>query len=247
MSGIQQGLVASLPSFALPGQVAYTTPGTYSWTAPAGVTSVSAVVVGSGKGLRGGCLSYKNNIPVTPFATYTVEVASRAASETGSYFIDVDTVLAKRNGSSAPIRVGDGGGDGGTGGGRSGGGAGGYSGNGGDGQISLSGDGLSGTGGAGAGGGSEADDDFWRGHAGGGVGILGEGASGVGGAGGGEGGSGGGNGGLTENFNAASGGLFGGGSGNSSGDTTDRAGEGAVRIIWPGDVRQFPSTRTADE
>jgi hypothetical protein len=24
-------------------------------------------------------------------------------------------------------------------------------------------------------------------------------------------------------------------------------GAGLVRIIWPGDVRQFPSTRTADE
>lgn len=24
-------------------------------------------------------------------------------------------------------------------------------------------------------------------------------------------------------------------------------GKGAIRIIWPGDARQFPSTRTADE
>ena len=32
------------------GQVAYTTPGTYSWTAPAGVTSVSVVAIGGGGG-----------------------------------------------------------------------------------------------------------------------------------------------------------------------------------------------------
>src|SRR3989344_2892517 len=48
-------------------QVAYTSPGTYSWTAPAGVTSVSVVVIGPGgktwnpgssSGGGGGGLSY---------------------------------------------------------------------------------------------------------------------------------------------------------------------------------------------
>jgi hypothetical protein len=46
------------------------------------------------------------------------------------------------------------------------------------------------------------------------------------------------------------GGGGGGGSYNSSADTqhAGAAGkDGAVRIIWPGDVRQFPSTRTEDE
>jgi hypothetical protein len=36
--------------------------------------------------------------------------------------------------------------------------------------------------------------------------------------------------------------LYGGG-----GAGNETAGRGAVRIIWPGTARQFPSTRTADE
>ena len=35
-----------------------------------------------------------------------------------------------------------------------------------------------------------------------------------------------------------------GGGGNSY---SGYGGDGAVRLIWPGDARQFPSTRTADE
>ena len=33
---------------AAPGQNIYTTPGTYSWTAPAGVTTISVALVGGG-------------------------------------------------------------------------------------------------------------------------------------------------------------------------------------------------------
>lgn len=64
------------------GQAMYTTPGSYSWTAPQGVTSVSVVAVGaggvsgyswsSGSGGGGGGLGWKNNIPVTPGQAYTV-------------------------------------------------------------------------------------------------------------------------------------------------------------------------------
>ena len=64
-----------------PSQAAYTTPGTYSWTAPTGVTSVSVVCVGgggsggaaywSGGGGGGGGLGWKNNISVTPCLLYT--------------------------------------------------------------------------------------------------------------------------------------------------------------------------------
>ena len=39
------------------------------------------------------------------------------------------------------------------------------------------------------------------------------------------------------------GGKYGGGSSGYG----YRNGPGGARIIWPGDVRQFPSTRTADE
>jgi hypothetical protein len=59
--------------------------GTFSWTAPAGVTSVSVVCVGGGHGGSsqwsygggaGGGLGYKNNITVVPGQTYTVVVGA---------------------------------------------------------------------------------------------------------------------------------------------------------------------------
>ena len=67
--------------WTIPDEVVYTTPGTYSWTCPKGVTSVSVVCVGGGgtgpylkqleenayaQGGYGGALAYKNNIPVIP-------------------------------------------------------------------------------------------------------------------------------------------------------------------------------------
>jgi len=66
------------------GQQEYTTPGTYSWTAPSNVTSVCVVCIGGGGGGAGyfGCggagggLAYKNNITVTPGSSYTVTVGS---------------------------------------------------------------------------------------------------------------------------------------------------------------------------
>jgi hypothetical protein len=67
---------------------------------------------------------------------------------------------------------------------------------------------------------------------GGGVGILGAGASGSGGAGG--------------NFNSQSG-CGQAGSGGSSPGFGGGGGSSAVRIIWPGCARLFPSTRTANE
>jgi hypothetical protein len=67
-------------------QVAYTTPGTYQWTCPSGVTSVSVVCVGGGGGAGGGGyiqnpgggggLGYKNNIAVQPGVQYTVVVGA---------------------------------------------------------------------------------------------------------------------------------------------------------------------------
>jgi hypothetical protein len=143
-------------------QQAYTTPGTFSWTAPAGVTSVCVVCVGGGAGGKGtfpstgggggGGLGWKNNITVTPGQSYTVVVGAggNSANTTGgnSYFINLTTVAgyggvsADRgaiNGTRANF-VGDGGGQGGAGAGNGdnfvsfgGGGAGGYSGNGGNG------------------------------------------------------------------------------------------------------------------
>jgi hypothetical protein len=66
------------------GEAVFTTPGTYGWTAPTNVTSVSVVCVGGGgggmgyfgAGGAGGGLAYKNSIPVTPGSTYSVEVGA---------------------------------------------------------------------------------------------------------------------------------------------------------------------------
>ena len=93
---------------------------------------------------------------------------------------------------------------------------------------------------------------------GGGVGLYGEGLSGtvpsVGSGTGGGGGSNGQNGGTRispslQEATAGNGGMFGGGGGASSYSTTvsyatkgGEGGNGAVRIVWPGDSRKFPST-----
>ena len=166
-------------------QALFGNPGTYSWTAPANVTSVCAVCVGGGGGSNlasslaaggGGGLGWKNSISVTPGQSYTVVVgAGGVGNNSGgtnggdSYFIDATTVKGggglANNGGGGDY-VGDGGGNGGdhqTYGG--GGGAGGYS-----------GDGGSGTGGCGGTGGSNGLTG--GGAGGGGVGLLGEGSSG---------------------------------------------------------------------
>ena len=76
------------------GSQSYTTPGTYTWIAPAGVTSVSVVAVGGGGGAQkyycccgagagvsggGGGLGYKNNYTVIPGNSYSVVVGGGGA------------------------------------------------------------------------------------------------------------------------------------------------------------------------
>ena len=68
------------------GSVSYTSPGSYSWTVPAGVTSISVLAIGGGdgggrgcgrgapSGGKGGGLAWRNNVTVTPGTTYTVIV-----------------------------------------------------------------------------------------------------------------------------------------------------------------------------
>ncbi len=131
------------------GQVAFTTPGTYQWIAPAGVNSVCVVAVGAGGrggsswssgGNGGGGLGWKNNITVVPGQTYTVVVGDTGSSSGNSndaatfggnsYFIDLTTVAGYGGGNGGPNSqgtsngygggyVGDGGGRGGKGGGPS--------------------------------------------------------------------------------------------------------------------------------
>lgn len=254
-----------------PGQIAYTTPGTYTWVVPAGVTSVSVVCVGGGadgnpagvaiRSGGGGALSYVNNITVSPGESLTVIAG---ATNTNSAFKRGATFLVHAGGGSGAtagsVLVGTGG-SGGAG--RSaessgGGGAGGYSGAGGiGGNAGSSGGNGSGGGGGGSGGsGPLAGISNWFGSGGGGVGLLGQGSNGSGGAGSsagggtpGGGGSGGGSGGGAGS--GVTGGTYGGGAGcgrNVSGSLQGGSGggSGAVRIIWPGTTRQFPSTNTGD-
>ena len=237
------------------GQQEYTTPGTYSWVAPAGVTSVSVVCVGPGGTSYGGSLGYKNNYAVTPGNSYTVVVGAGGAS-TDSYFVST-AVVKGGHGNTTPSYAGDGGGNGGFSQGNAsqggGGGAGGYSGNGGAGADNSGSGNTSGSGGTGGGGGGGGATDDGSGTAvgagGGGVGILGQGTSGTGG-GSGAGGGGGGSGGLAglgwEAENGR-GGAYGGSSGfNWVSGARGPHGVGAVRIIWPGSTRQFPSTNTGN-
>ena len=164
--------------------------------------------------------------------------------------------------------TGCGGGNGGFG-GAGGGGAGGYSGNGGFG-ASGSIAGQSGAGGGGGGGGSICIcylcNSMSNGAGGGGVGINGQGGDGSGGSkrlwhvgcpypytipggGGGSGGSSGGTATFTgSTFTPGAGGAYGGGGGGYSGPCCNptlpygAGAGGAVRIVWPGNTRRFPST-----
>jgi hypothetical protein len=228
---------------------------TYSWIAPAGVYHVSVVAVGAGaiEG-GGGGLGYKNNYAVTPGNSYTVRAgADPNLSGRCSYFISTCIVKGGGgvSGGAGGTYTGDGGGNGGAYSSLKGGGAGGYAGN-----------GNSGTGGAAANGGST---NAYGGAGGGGVGLYGQGTSATANTGGG--GSpitispGGGNrtqgtaGGVAYcyayccccfTYYIALGGppgIFGGGSGKGNGNSI-YGGRGAVRIIYPGNARSFPSTNT---
>lgn len=241
------------------GQQAYTTPSAtnYTWVAPAGVTRVSVVTVGAGQqasattGGSGGGLSYINNYTVVPGNSYCVRVGTSNSSCAISYFVNSATVSGNSN--PRQILPGSGGSLGAVTNGGSGGGAGGYTaaGNSGVGGSAASGNGIAINGCGGV---------YWW-DASGGVGILGQGASGT--ANTGQGGSGGAYGtgggqyyqcyivccvptGFWFSYGGAGGGYGGGGAGSSSGNNGGGGG-GAVRIIWPGCVRSFPSTRTADE
>jgi hypothetical protein len=276
MSGSLQGFLASIGASAPKGQATYQggdNGGTYTWVAPAGVTSVCVVCVGAGAGgpaCGGGALAYKNNIPVTPGNEYTVRVGARGGpSSVGgeAYFIDTSTVRAGGGGwTSGGTFTGDGGGNGGSG-SAGGGGAGGYSGNGGNGSIYSAQAGSGGGGGGGFGYDTMYSSNFF-GSGGGGVGLLGQGSNGSAGyysngnffSVGGTGGSAGSNGAIGVTNNAETepgvyidygvggwGGNYGGGGGggyiNSGYGEHGQGGMSAVRIIW-GTGRSFPSTNT---
>ena len=117
--------IAPPNTYQIPSFSGYTTPGTYTWICPEGVTSVYVVCIGGGGsgsygngtggyltggggGGGGGGLGYKNNITVVPGNSYTVVVGAGGASVAyntsgnnggDSYFIDATTV--KGGGGSA--------------------------------------------------------------------------------------------------------------------------------------------------
>ena len=204
-------------------QQEYTTAGTFSWTAPADVTSVSVVAIGAGGGGYdntaggGGGLGWKNNISVTPGSSYTVVVGNRgvksaypASQAEDSYFISTSTV--KGGGGNGGGGYPDGGvqlpGDG--FGGDYVGDGGGNGGNGGSGASGTTGSPPGGGGGGGAGG--------YSGNGGNGGFAQSAGGSGSGGSGGG--GGGGGNQGYPNNQQGGGGGgvgIFGEGSNGNGG------------------------------
>ncbi len=246
------------------------------WTVPPEVTKISAVCVGAGqgadgtprgKGGNGGDLRWRNDIPVVPGETLTIEVGKGGTNSTdlatrqgGSSFLKRgDSILLAAGGGgttdSSDLTDTIGGGDGGIGaeGGENGpgggGGAGGYSGNGGNGGNAVL-DATGGEGGAGGGGSYYLTESNNSHHAtpGGGVGLYGQGPSGAAGVrgdtanAGGKGGSGGADG------TWITAGLYGSGARGVSSNNFFGAvngANGAVRIIW-GPGRDFPNNRTAD-
>ena len=215
----------------------------------------------------GGGLGWKNNISVIPGNSYTVVVGARGLSgaySSGStaggqtYFINAATVSG--NG-GAPGRyassvaggtyTGDGGGNGGGNvyvsswsGPTGGGGAGGYLGSGGPGVHSGTANIPAAGSGAGAGGAQVISNKLSAG--GGGVGLKGNTGTATSNSGGGSGGT---NGGTSSASQGTIGGLYGGGGGGASTRAYNQAsngGSGGCRIIWPGHLRQYPSTNVAD-
>lgn len=261
----------------------FNVPGSYSWTCPPGVYSVSVLAIGAGGG--------GTSEPYSPPGGDSFFVDSNTCWAQGGPEIN-DTIYT-----GPPAQyLGDGGGFGGTinqadNWGIGGGGAGGYTGQGGTGSTYQSpGDMTGGAGGAGGGGGGRRYD---TGAGGGGVGIYGIGADGQPGTFdnigsvstvglGGTGGSNGESGGPATSWNGGRGGLYGGGGGSASGfylggnggalawinnyvvvpgnsyNVTVGAGgqgsldggsgaPGCVRIVWPGDTRQFPTTNVGPD
>lgn len=242
------------------GQSIYTSPGSYTWYAPAGVNSISVVCVGGGQGAnigttggRGGGLGYRNGIPGGTSYSLVVGAGGASANAYGgkSWFVSEYTFVGyatfgEGGGGVSNAGFFPSGGAGGSSGAYGGGGAGGYSGTGGQGGPFGS-NGTSGAGGAGGGGGTVYSGGWFTGG-GGGVGLFGEGGSGAGGVSGSRGGGGGSGGGSGGDTGAA--GAYGGGGGggeNIYGFTSLQAGaSGAVRVMWPGTSRLFPSTNTGN-
>lgn len=115
--------IKTRPSAAVvaPGQVQYTTAGTYSWVVPAGVTTISAVLVGPGGaaflgvngavnagGGGGAGLRYINDLPVTPGETLTIIVGTPSV-QTSTTAMTAPTSTFLRRGTSTLVQADPGG------------------------------------------------------------------------------------------------------------------------------------------
>lgn len=217
------------------GQVAYTTPGSYTWTAPAGVTSISAFLVGSGwaagsaDGGGGGGTRWINNYSVTPGSSYNITVGSSTRGgptvDTTAFGITAGSANSRSGAGGSGGNGGYSGGNGGSsvGGWAPGGGAGGYGGNGSNAQDA---------------GGYNAGCNSGNG---GGVGLLG--GTGPGGAAGQLGQNGGSPGAAAS---GGSGTSYGGGGKGCYYDPWGGPLPGAIRIIYPGNSRSYPNTNTGN-
>jgi hypothetical protein len=177
----------------------YRTPGTYSWTCPAGITKINIICIGAGggggyganggSGGGGGGVGWKNQFTVVPGNVYTVAVGAggeapyASAGQNGgdSYFNNNSTVCGfggrggdqTVKGSQGGMYTGDNGGVGGAGGlnGGGGGGAASWVSNGAAGGITNT-DGADGLNGAGGGGAGYNPTTEYGGGGGGGVGLV---------------------------------------------------------------------------
>lgn len=243
-----------------PGQQAFTTPGTYTWIAPQGVTSISVVVIGgggngpygptignyeaggssvdyggSGGGGAGG-LAYAS-VPVTPGSSYTVVVGAGSTNNStggsGGLSSFNNVIIAYGGGAGVPAGSGGGGGQGSLG-------------------------GYPGAWYSGGNGGPYSSPSVWGGGGGGAAGYTGNGGNGssteFGNLGVNDGATGGradrdaphpGGGQSILGLNGANK-IYGFGGGGGGVDRNgDAGGSGAVRIIW-GEGRAYPSTNTLD-
>ena len=135
MDSVSRQLLMGGTPLTQSGQQAYTTPGTYTWTVPVGVTSVSVVCVGGGaSGRYGSC--FQGGL------SSCLGVVAGGADPYGNGGVPSGVFDAGYSGGKSPTNsnpnIGSGGG-----------GAGGYAGVGGDGGYYR--DGVAGTGGAGGG------------------------------------------------------------------------------------------------
>jgi hypothetical protein len=290
----------SITTQAVRGCATYTTPGTYTWVTPAGVSSASIFIVGggaggyawyynpdcgvvcSGGGGTAGTTVFTNNYSVS--GSYSVVVGNSSTCYpyngqttfgSGQGYAGGNIVNAGANvgcGSASFTRYYGGGGGSRLNGvgfrcnipGHGGGGAVYYCRNG----LSSSGggypfrqNGYAGQNGSAGGGGAGGFGTGYisGGGGGGGIGLYGPGSSGAGGCG--YGGGGGGSGGSSGTTGCSpslayggAGGAYGGGGGGagyygvtaannpSSWNHPGRGAQGALRIVWPGSSRQFPST-----